>query len=146
MICTRTLVAQKHHACKSENKYCGLLSVWHALPPPISKYFDSQGMAASRAAHLPHILRASRQVTAAARQNAACRRVFCALGPLWKKNQHGNNTVIISLCCIQIMLCSRQTFCELCTWNMAEIYLKHSTQARRSTAPEKLNLRDLLCL
>ena len=46
---------------------------------PISKYFDSQGMAASRAAHLPHILRASRQVTAAARQNAACRRVFCAL-------------------------------------------------------------------
>ncbi len=36
-------------------------------------------MAASRAAHLPHILRASRQVTAAARQNAACRRVFCAL-------------------------------------------------------------------
>ena len=47
--------------------------------PPISKYFDSQGMAASRAAHLPHILRASRQVTVAARQNAACRRVFCAL-------------------------------------------------------------------
>ena len=47
--------------------------------PPISKYFDSQGMAASRAAHLPHILRASRQVTAAAWQNAACRRVFCAL-------------------------------------------------------------------
>ena len=47
--------------------------------PPISKYFDSQGMAASRAAHLPHILRSSRQVTAAARQNAACRRVFCAL-------------------------------------------------------------------
>ena len=36
-------------------------------------------MAASRAAHLPHILRASRQVTAAAWQNAACRRVFCAL-------------------------------------------------------------------
>ena len=36
-------------------------------------------MAASRAAHLPHILRASRQVTAAARHNAACRRVFCAL-------------------------------------------------------------------
>ena len=47
--------------------------------PPISKYFDSQGMAESRAAHLPHILRASRQVTAAARHNAACRRVFCAL-------------------------------------------------------------------
>ena len=47
--------------------------------PPISKYFDSQGMAASRAVHLPHILRASRQVTAAARHNAACRRVFCAL-------------------------------------------------------------------
>ena len=36
-------------------------------------------MAASRAAHLPHILRASRQVTAAARHNAACQRVFCAL-------------------------------------------------------------------
>ena len=36
-------------------------------------------MAASRAAHLPHILRASRQMTAAARHNAACRRVFCAL-------------------------------------------------------------------
>ena len=30
-------------------------------------------------AHLPHILRASRQMTAAARHNAACRRVFCAL-------------------------------------------------------------------
>ena len=28
-----------------------------------SPYFDSQGMAASRAAHLPHILRASRQMT-----------------------------------------------------------------------------------
>ena len=46
---------------------------------PISKNFDSQGMAASRAAHFPHILRASRQMTAAARHNAACRRVFCAL-------------------------------------------------------------------
>ncbi len=50
---------------------------------PISNDFDSQGMAASRAAHYPHILRASRQVTAAltaaARQNAVCRRVFCAL-------------------------------------------------------------------
>ena len=46
---------------------------------PISKDFDSQGMAASRAAHFPHILRASRQMTAAARHNAACRRVFCAL-------------------------------------------------------------------
>ena len=33
--------------------------------PPISKDFDRQGMAASRAAHFPHILRASRQVTAA---------------------------------------------------------------------------------
>ena len=31
--------------------------------PPISKDFDSQGKAASRAAHFPHILRASRQVT-----------------------------------------------------------------------------------
>ena len=30
--------------------------------PPISKDFDSQGKAASRAAHFPHILRASRQV------------------------------------------------------------------------------------
>ncbi len=81
MICTRTLVAQhqKHHACKSENKYCGLLSVWHGLFPPISKYFDSQGMAASRAAHIPHIVRASRQMTAALRHNAACRRIFCAL-------------------------------------------------------------------
>ena len=47
--------------------------------PPILKDFDSQGMAASRAAHFPHILRASRQMTAAARHNAACRRVFCAL-------------------------------------------------------------------
>ena len=46
---------------------------------PISKNFDSQGMAASRAAHFPHILRASRQMTAAARHNATCRRVFCAL-------------------------------------------------------------------
>ena len=46
---------------------------------PISKKFDSQDMAASRAAHFPHILRASRQMTAAARHNAACRRVFCAL-------------------------------------------------------------------
>ena len=82
MICTRTLVAQKHHACKSENKYCGLFVVSLTCTfPPTSKYFDSQGMAASRAAHLPHILRASRQVTAAARQNAACRRVFCALHP-----------------------------------------------------------------
>ena len=45
----------------------------------ISKDFDRQGMAASRAAHFPHILRASRQMTAAARHNAACRRVFCAL-------------------------------------------------------------------
>ena len=44
-----------------------------------SPFFDSQGMAASRAAHLPHILRASRQMTAAARHNAVCRRVFCAL-------------------------------------------------------------------
>ena len=49
--------------------------------PPISKDFDSQGMAASRAAHFPHILRASRQMTAAARHNDACRRVFCALPP-----------------------------------------------------------------
>ena len=51
-------------------------------PPPIyPKDFESQGMAASRAAHFPHILRASRQLTAAARHNAACRRVFCALPP-----------------------------------------------------------------
>ena len=56
-----------------------VVSLTNALPPPISKYFDSQGMAASSAAHLPHILRASQPVTAAARQNAACRRVFCAL-------------------------------------------------------------------
>ena len=50
-----------------------------------SPYFDSQGMAASRAAHLPHILRASRQMTAAARHNAACRRVFCALQHILSK-------------------------------------------------------------
>ena len=39
---------------------------------PISKDFDSQGTAASRSAHFPHIFRASRQMTAAARHNAAC--------------------------------------------------------------------------
>ena len=41
------------------------------FPPPISKDFDSQVMAASRAAHFPYILRTSRQMTAAARHNAA---------------------------------------------------------------------------
>ena len=63
--------------------------------PPISKYFDSQGMAASRAAHLPHILRASRQGAAAARHNAACRRVFCALNLEHKlKVCHSQNTAV----------------------------------------------------
>ena len=47
--------------------------------PPVSKDFDRQGMAASRAVHFPHILRASQQVTAAARHNAVCRHVFCTL-------------------------------------------------------------------
>ena len=78
MICTQTLVAQ--NACKSENKYivvCGQFDIWTFST--ISKDFDSQGMAASRAAHFPHILKASRQVTSAARHNAACRHVFCAL-------------------------------------------------------------------
>ena len=49
------------------------------FPPLFQNIFDSQGMTASRAAHFPHILRASRQMIAAARHNAVCRHVFCAL-------------------------------------------------------------------
>ena len=64
---------RKHVKVKINIMVCGQFDM------DFSPYFDSQGMAASRAAHLPHILRASRQMTAAARHNAACRRVFCAL-------------------------------------------------------------------
>ena len=56
---------RKHHACKSE--WFGQFDM--EFSAPISKHVDSQGMAASRAAHFPHILRASRQMTAAARHN-----------------------------------------------------------------------------
>ena len=72
MILTRSLVIQKACKLKTNIVVCDQFD-------PTSKDLDSQGMPASRAAHFPHILRASRQVTAAARQNAACRRVFCAL-------------------------------------------------------------------
>ena len=58
-------------ACQIENQYWVLGSLTWTFSP-ISNDFDSQGMAASRAAYYPHILRASRQ-------NAACRRAFCAL-------------------------------------------------------------------
>ena len=51
--------------------------------PPISKDFDSQGKAASRAAHFPHILRASRQVDAAARHK--CRVPACILKTLYNR-------------------------------------------------------------
>ena len=47
--------------------------------PPVSKYFDSQGMAASRAAHLPHILKGF--TASDSGSTAKCRVPACILRP-----------------------------------------------------------------
>ena len=85
------------------------------VPPPISKDFDSQGMAASRAAHFPHLLRASRQMTAAARHNAACRRVFCALAVSTKTNHVDityNDNIVLE-CKQKNETCCNDTCCTI---------------------------------
>ena len=64
MICTQTLVAQKASIMHVKVKINIVVCCQFDMDfPPISKDFGSRGMTASRAAHFPHILRASRQIT-----------------------------------------------------------------------------------
>ena len=84
-------------------------------PPPISKDFDSQGMAASRAAHFPHILRASRQMTV--RQHGIMPRAGVYFAPcevIWIFKNWINVTG--ATFCIQKSLCGdmSRNLCSLC--------------------------------
>ena len=58
--------------CEIEDKYCGLIQIF----PWNWRFFYDQAIPASHAVYFSQILGAYRQMTAAARHNSACRRMF----------------------------------------------------------------------